>query len=117
MPTYSYTCKCGKTSEKYFSIHKDKPASVKCECGKRAKHDFMADHSTFKHGASYRVESLALGVDPEDLAKTAAEDKAMGSEASEWVVEGDVAKPVFTSLEQHRKYYEIRGYVDKDAFY
>ena len=44
MPTYCFSCECGSKFEKVLPM-KDSGKLQKCECGKRARRDFVAEHT------------------------------------------------------------------------
>jgi putative FmdB family regulatory protein len=113
MPSYCYTCEnCGKTSEHVFEIQHRKQ-SVSCDCGSKAERDLAAEFGQVPHNKPFRVDSWALAVDPEDVPKTIAEDRAIGSTASEYLPDGRLR---FTSQQQMRRYARDRGYIDRDSF-
>lgn len=113
MPIYCYTCEnCGKTFDEAFKMEKRKP-SMDCDCGHKAERDIRAEQIGRKRVKPFVVDSLALAVDPEDIPKTKAEDKAIGSMPSEYLPDGRLR---FTSQAQMRRYCRARGYIDKDSF-
>jgi len=113
MPMYCFTCtKCGETTEMVLEIAQRKRRGL-CRCGGIAERDIAAEQRGTKRVKEYSAISTALAVDPEDIEKTMAEDKAMGSMASEYLPDGRLK---FTSLRQHREYARLRGYHDRDGF-
>lgn len=113
MPTYCYTCEsCGKTFDAVFEIENRKQY-MQCDCGNRAARDIGAEQGCREHVKPFVVDSLALAVDPEDIARTKQEDKAIGSMPSEYLPDGRLR---FTSQRQMRRYCRDRGYVDKDSY-
>jgi hypothetical protein len=101
------------THERYYTVSERKKW-VKCGvCGKRAAKDLVADHSRTKQVPSYYVKSTALSVKPGDVEKTIAEDRAMGSMASEYLPTGEL---VFTSRKDHCKYMKDRGLYNQDDY-
>ena len=119
MPNYSYKCnKCDTVDVEWVDSYTERKKAIRCSrCGSRSEHSIVEDHTGHAKTRDYRVESLSLGIDIEDLDKTRQEDRELGSEASEWVRDGNTMKPVFTSLAQHKRYLRDRGYVDKQSYY
>lgn len=56
MPTYCFSCECGNRFEKALPM-KDSGKLQKCECGKRAKRDFVAEHTNGdRYGFDYEFD-------------------------------------------------------------
>ena len=69
MPTYSYTCPCGRTFSEFKHSSEDCGAPATCECGKAAPRDIAAEHAPHQHGTGYPVLSTSLGCQPREIAK------------------------------------------------
>lgn len=65
MPLYEFHCaKCGTTSDRLFRMN-DRPKTVKCNCGARAKHVIAAPHTDREYQRP--VYSDALGINPRQI--------------------------------------------------
>ncbi len=116
MPTYIFSCECGKVFDEVCLIA-DRKSEEKCSCGKMAQRDIGKEQlGGLRCGevgfAKHISESMA--VHPSDIAKTIEEDRQMGSMASDYLADGRLA---FSSHAQLRNYQRVRGMIDKNSFY
>lgn len=116
MPTYIFTCDCGKTFDEFCSISERKEAK-RCECGAIAKRDIGAEQRGGQlcgERGFWNHISESMAVHPSEIQQTVEEDRKMGAMADGYLPDGRLK---FRSMSQLRKYQQAHHMIDRNSFY
>lgn len=121
MPVYSYSCDaCGTITERVSGMHDRRPATVKCQCGKRAERDIGADLRVRRDmGTELWCDhnphlSEAVAVHPDQVAAENAAVHKLGLSGVKFRADGMC---VATSRAHFKEYCERTGTFNKDGGY
>ena len=112
MPKYCYACV--KCDEQRMVIRPMRDSSLPeiCNCGKRMKRDFHAEHSSVRGDYNEPIVSDAMAFDAIDLA----EHRRRYPNIEVVVDHARSARPIFKNLNQKRKYLKARGFIDCNSY-
>ena len=133
MPTYTYSCKCGKLTDRTFPKYDDRTETIKCECGCRAEFDFRATASgnTVLSGdlwaksggweGSDNRGSLSRATTADGVADERAFDREHGiTKHVDYVRDRDdpdTFRPCFNSAKGRKMWDKSRNFVDPNSYY
>lgn len=113
MPTYCYECKVCDERREVVRPMRDSGEPEFCDCGKRMKRNFHAEHSSVRGDFNEPIVSTSLAFNTDDLAEHRRQFPDVELKVDH---AGHSVNPVFRSLTQKRRYLKERGWVDQNSY-
>ena len=114
MPTYVYSCPCGKEQERTVPMIR-RARRVRCDCGAWARRDIAAEQRPRRavSCSNWPLRSDAAGVHPSQVPEVMAACRARGV-PTEFTRDG---RAILTGPAHRRTFCELRGLYDRNGGY
>lgn len=112
MPRYCFKCNACDEQREVVRIMQDSGLPEICDCGRRMKRDFRAEHNSVRGDYNEPIVSDSMAFDAADLT----EHRKRFPDVEVQVDHNRSARPIFKSLSQKRKYLKARGWQDCNSY-